>query len=215
DLALTAQPRPRPQIRERPHRRLRTHLRIHRHGVVHPGTRTHPRIRRTRVRTHLTALRQMRRTVQLRPRMHHHVLLERHRHIHPRPRRIHHRHPRQQRRRQQTLVQDPPRLSQLHPVVDPRDLPVITRHRRTHPMTRRTQNPQDIRQVLLTLTVVRPHLLQRLRQQRTVEREHTRIDLTDRPLLLRRVLVLHDRRHRTRRLVPHDPPVTRRVRHLG
>ena len=185
DLGLHAEPRTRPQIGVRTHRRTLAHLRVVRHRVVHPRARAHDRVRQTRIGTHLGTRSQVRRTQQLRTGMHHRVLLERHLHIDERRRRIHHRHTREHRPLQQPVVQQTdapranctrlliPRISRKSPANDAPD-----------PMPRLTQNPQHISQVLLALTVVRPHLAQRVREQRAVEREHTRVDLTDRALRL-------------------------------
>jgi hypothetical protein len=100
-------------------------------------------------------------------------------------------------------------------VVDAGDLPVVAGDGRPDPVPGLAQNPQDVGQVLLTLTVVRPHLPERVREELPVEGEDPGVDLTDRALRLARVLVLDDRGHRAAGAVPHDAAVAGGVGDLG
>lgn len=97
----------------------------------------------------------------------------------------------------------------------PADLTVVGGHGRADAVPGLTQNPEDVGQILLALTVVRPHLPEGVREELPVEGEHPGVDLTDRALRLAGVLVLHDRGDRAAGTVPHDAAVAGGVGDLG
>lgn len=106
-------------------------------------------------------------------------------------------------------------LGELHPVVDPEDLPVVTGDRGADPVPGLAQDRQHVGEVLLALAVVRTHLAERVREQSPVEREHPGVDLLDRALRVRGVLVLDDLGDRAGCRVAHDPAVPGGVGDLG